>query len=167
MQRVLLIGSPGSGKTTLAKALSQQLGLPLVHLDRLFWRDDWQQVSREEFDLALGQVLEQPQWMIDGNYLHTLDRRLAACDTVIWLDLPTRICLWRVIKRFFRYWGKSRDDMGGNCVERLDKERLKFFCYVATFRRNNHKQMEELIHAHPNLQVIRLQTTKQIKHLVL
>ena len=163
MQRVLLIGSPGSGKTTLAKQLSQLFNLPLIHLDKLFWRGDWQQVSREEFDAALQRELEKPRWLIDGNYLRTLDRRLDDCDTVIWLDLPTPICLWRVIKRFFQNRGRVREDMGGNCVERWDKERLTFFRYVATFRRTHHKQMQERLRNHPDVGVIHLKSRRQVK----
>ncbi len=163
LQRVLIIGSPGAGKTTFAKALSQQFKLPLVHLDKLFWRGDWQQVSREEFDAALQVELEKPHWIIDGNYLRTLDRRLDYCDTVIWLDLPTPICLWRIIKRFLQNYGKPRDDMGGTCVERLDKQHLTFFRYVATFRRTHHKQMQALLENHPNVGVIRLTNRRQVK----
>ncbi len=163
MQRVLIIGSPGAGKTTFAKALSQHLQLPLVHLDKLFWRGEWEQTPKEEFDAALQRELEQPQWIIDGNYFRTLDQRLAVCDTVIWLDLPTVVCLWRVIKRFLKHWGKSREDMGGNCVERLNKERLAFFYYVLTFRRRYDKQMNDLLKTRSHMQVIHLQTKKQVK----
>ena len=81
MKRILIIGNAGAGKSTFAKALSQKLGLPLVHLDQLFWYGDWQTVERSEFDRQLQAELEKPQWIIDGNFSRTLPHRLQYCDT--------------------------------------------------------------------------------------
>lgn len=120
MERVLVIGCPGSGKTTLALELAQKTGLPLVHLDRLFWTDNWTEVPRAEFDKNLSAALQAPRWIIDGNYASTLPQRLAACDTVIYLDYSRLQCLRGVFTRVLRNHGKSRPDMGGNCPERFD-----------------------------------------------
>lgn len=92
MRRAIVIGCPGSGKSTFSRALSEASGLPLVHLDLLFWRADKTTVSEEEFDRQLAEALAREAWIIDGNYMRTLERRLAAADTVFFLDYPAAVC---------------------------------------------------------------------------
>ena len=89
MQRVLVIGSPGAGKSTLSHALAARTGLPLHHLDRMFWLSGWIERDRDEGRAVLKQVLAQDRWIIDGNYGSTLPLRIARADTVVWLDYPT------------------------------------------------------------------------------
>lgn len=107
MNKVIIIGCPGAGKSTFAKALQQKTSLPLFHLDMLFWNKDKTHVSREVFDHRLDNVLLQENWIIDGNYGRTLEKRLKMCDTVFLLDFPVDICLNGVRSRI----GKTRDDM--------------------------------------------------------
>ena len=107
MRKVMIMGCPGSGKTTLARKLSCKLNLPLVHLDVLNWRDHWQPVSTEEFDALLLQEVRKEAWIIDGNYLRTMECRLDACDTVFFLDYPLEICLEGAKARI----GTVREDM--------------------------------------------------------
>lgn len=142
MEQILVIGCPGSGKTTLAKSLASKLDLPLVHLDALFWRDGWKNLSAGEFDKLLEKELEKPRWIIDGNYNRTLITRLRRADTVIYLDYPRRICLAGVIGRYFKNRGKTRSDIGGNCPEKLDFPFLKF---VWEFNKKYRKFYRELL----------------------
>lgn len=107
MERVIIIGCPGSGKSTFARKLQSYTGLPLIYLDVLFWNQDKTTVSCEEFDKRLESVLVTECWMIDGNYNRTLETRLKNCDTVFFLDLPTEVCLAGVKERM----GKPRPDM--------------------------------------------------------
>lgn len=107
MKRVIVIGCPGSGKSTFARALQAKTGLPLHYLDMMFWNADKTTVSREEFDKRLDAVLATDRWLIDGNYSRTLEKRIAASDTVFFLDLPTDVCLLGVKQR----QGKPRPDM--------------------------------------------------------
>lgn len=107
MKRVIVIGCPGSGKSTFARALQAKTGLPLHYLDMMFWNADKTTVSREEFDKRLDAVLSTDRWLIDGNYSRTLEKRIAASDTVFLLDLPTDVCLLGVKQR----QGKPRPDM--------------------------------------------------------
>ncbi len=93
MNKVIIIGCPGAGKSTFARRLRDKTGLPLQYLDRLWHKPDKTTVSREEFDAALEGILQQERWIIDGNYSRTLERRLQACDTVFLLELPTEVCL--------------------------------------------------------------------------
>lgn len=93
MQKVLVIGSPGAGKSTFARKLRDLSGLPLCYLDMLWHKPDQTNVTAAEFDAALEDTLRQDRWIIDGNYLRTMERRLLACDTVFFLDLPVDVCL--------------------------------------------------------------------------
>ena len=132
MRRVLVIGSPGAGKSTLSHQLAQRTGLPLHHLDRMFWLPGWVERDREQGRATLGEVLATESWIIDGNYGSTLPMRLERADTVIWLDYPTWLCLVRVFKRWWQYRGRARPDMTEDCPENLN---LEFLTYVINFRR--------------------------------
>jgi adenylate kinase family enzyme len=126
MERVLVIGSGGSGKTTAAKILAGRLGLPLIHLDALYWRPGWIPTPADEWRRTVAELVARPRWVMDGNYAGTLDTRLASCDTVVFLDLPRRVCLWRIVKRRLRYSGRTRPDVAPGCPERLTWEFVKW-----------------------------------------
>ena len=107
MQKVIVIGCPGSGKTTFARKLHRKTGLPLYYLDAIWHKPDKTHVSREEYDARLGEILALDAWIIDGNYSRTLERRMAECDTVFLFDLPVELCLAGAISRI----GKKREEM--------------------------------------------------------
>ena len=132
MRRVLVIGSPGAGKSTLSHTLARGTGLPLHHLDRMFWLPGWIERDRDEGRAELARVLAQDRWIIDGNYGSTLHMRIGRADTVVWLDYPTALCLGRALRRWWKYRGTSRPDMTEGCPERLDGE---FLLYILNFRR--------------------------------
>ena len=116
MEKIIVIGSPGAGKSTFSRALRGQTGLPLFYLDRLWHKPDRTNVSREEFDAALEGILRLDRWIIDGNYIRTLETSLRACDTVFLLDLPVETCLEGVadkaILRFARRVLKAARTVG-------------------------------------------------------
>ena len=107
MKKIIIIGCPGSGKTTFAEKLRDKVNFPLFYLDAIWHKPDRTHVSREDFDARLGEILALEAWIIDGNYSRTIERRIAACDTVILFDLPTEVCLDGAISRL----GKGRYDM--------------------------------------------------------
>lgn len=107
MKKVIIIGSPGAGKSTFARALYSKIRLPLYYLDMLWHKPDKTTVSCQEFDRRLAEILSLDKWIIDGNYSRTLESRLIACDTVFFLDFPPEVCLQGVNDRI----GKPREDM--------------------------------------------------------
>lgn len=159
MRRVLIIGNAGSGKTTFAGKLAEKTGLPLVHLDQLYWRGAWEHLSREEFDTALQSELEKPEWIIDGNFNRTIPHRLTYCDTVFFFDLPTASCLWGITKRVLQNYGKTRADMGGNCEERFDSNKLSLYRSVWRFNKMHRKEYYRLLE---NTNVIVFKSRKQV-----
>lgn len=125
-ERILILGCSGSGKSTLARKLGELLELEVIHLDRYWWQPGWQQAPAEEWQEHLDRLLMKERWIMDGNYLPSLPIRLVHSDTVIFLDFPRPLCLWRIFKRRFQYRGRSRDCIAEGCPERIDWEFLKW-----------------------------------------
>lgn len=126
MKKILLIGSGGSGKSTLARKLGEKLGIDVYHLDALFWRPNWEGVPKDEQRKVQKELVKKEEWIIDGNYGGTMDIRLKAADTVIFLDIHRTICVYRAFKRMLRYRNKTRPDMAEGCEERFDLDFLKW-----------------------------------------
>lgn len=126
MKRVLVIGSGGAGKSTLARRLGERLGLEVLHLDAYFWRPGWVEPPSDEWRRAVEEMCARDSWVMDGNYSATLDVRLRACDTVVFLDVPRAVCVWRALKRLFMYRNARRPDMAEGCREKFNPEFLRW-----------------------------------------
>jgi adenylate kinase family enzyme len=134
MQRVLVMGSSGSGKSTFARQLSGLTGIPFVSLDALFWKPGWVESDRAEFRARVNEAARQPRWIMDGNYTSSGSGELRrdSSDTVIWFDLPRSSCMFGIMKRIGGSYGKVRPEMAEGCPEKIDFEFLR---YVWTYRR--------------------------------
>lgn len=107
MNKVIVIGCPGSGKTTFSEKLQKKTGLPLYYLDAIWHKPDKTHIPREEFDGRIKDIFSKAQWIIDGNYARTIEMRIAECDTVFLFDLPTEVCVQGARERV----GKGRYDL--------------------------------------------------------
>ena len=166
VKRILVLGiSAGVGKTTFATQLGRILNKKVYHLDALFWKPGWVEASLEEFSNAQKQIIENTEeWIIEGNYSTTYDLRMKAADTLIYLECPLYVCLYRVIKRYLSNIGKTRPDMGEGCTEKLDWEFIKF---IITTYKPRKKKMEKRLSTfksiRPQNQVITLKNRKAIR----
>lgn len=156
MKKVIVIGCPGSGKSTFAKALHNKTGLPLVHLDMLFWNGDKTTVERSVFRERLEKTLTQSQWIIDGNYASTMELRLQDCDTVFFLDYPLEVCLEGIRNRR----GKPRDDM--LWVE--TEEDPEFMAFVKSFPTEGRPEILELLGRYPDKTVYTFTNREDADH---
>jgi adenylate kinase family enzyme len=160
MKRVAIIGSGGSGKSTLARRLGSALALPVIHLDALYWKPGWVETPWEEWARIQEEVVGRDRWVIDGNYGGTIDIRLEAADTIVFLDLPRSLCLWNIVKRRLRYAGRSRPDMGAGCEERLTWAFVRWvWDYPATRRPGI---LRTLARYAPGRRVVRLRSGREI-----
>jgi adenylate kinase family enzyme len=135
MQRVLVIGAGGAGKSTFAARLGRRTGLPVIHLDREYWLPGWIEPAPEAWAATITRLTAGERWILDGNFGGSLDRRLAACDTVVFLDIARLACVWRVLRRRLRYRGSARPDMTPGCNEKLPLEFLWWIWTYSTRRR--------------------------------
>ncbi|HVG31903.1 MAG TPA: DNA topology modulation protein [Pyrinomonadaceae bacterium] len=126
MKKILVIGSGGAGKSIFARRLGAILRLEVIHLDSLYWSAGWVEMPKDEWKITVEALLKKDSWIMDGNYGGTLDLRLAASDTLIFLDIPRSICLWRVLKRRALYRKESRPDMADGCPERITWQFIKW-----------------------------------------
>lgn len=141
MRKVIVIGSPGAGKSTFARKLRDMTGLPLYYLDMLWHKPDRTNITREAFDLQLKDIVKKDRWIIDGNYQRTLALRLKECDTVFLLDYPLELCLLGAEARI----GKKREDMPWVETE-FDEE---FKQWIVDFPGKQLPQIYELLEQYP------------------
>ncbi len=162
MQRILIIGPCGSGKSTLSREVGERLGLPVFHMDQLGWLPGWVETEKNELRARIETVVATDRWLIEGNYGSTLHLRLPRADTVIYLDFPIRLCLWRLLRRTLSYRGRTRPDMPDDCPERFD---FAFFRYVLFWNWGPGPRTEERLKGHES-KVVRLSGPKALERWV-
>ena len=145
MERIMIIGCGGVGKSTLARQLGKITGVPVVHLDQIFWSPgNWEHLEKQEFDDLMIREMEKPKWILDGNYNRTLQMRLEQCDTLIYLDFNRFTCIIGWLKRVITNWGKARIDMAPGCKEWFDPEFAKWlWTFNGKYRKKYHAMLAE------------------------
>ena len=157
-RRIMIIGSPGSGKSTFAKELSKITQLPLIHLDKEFWKDGWIETPRQEWVEKQKQLILGDEWIIDGNYGGTMDIRLEKADTIICFKLSRRVCLLSYYKRVITNIGKVRSDMPEGCPEKFDFEFMK---YIWNFPKASGKTNIDVLEKNKDKQIIIFKSRKE------
>jgi adenylate kinase family enzyme len=163
--KIMIIGCGGSGKSTLARKLHRITGLPLIHLDRLYWQPGWVETDKADWRKIMEEQTDRPAWIMDGNYGGTMDIRLEKADLIIFMDRSRWLCLYRILKRQLQYIGRTRPDMTEGCVERVSWE---FVQYV--YRYNDTRRpgiLEKLEGYEKEKQVFILKNENQIKRFLL
>ncbi|WP_460702444.1 P-loop NTPase family protein [Myceligenerans halotolerans] len=162
MERIAIIGCGGSGKTYLANQLAGALDLPLTHLDSVYYDADWNPLPREEFAEVQRTLVARPRWLVEGNYTDTLLIRLAAADTVIFLDLDAVTCLAGVFQRRLRYHGGQHAEDGV-----YDRISWSFVRYIWGYRRTMRPRVHRLLAEHgAQAELIRVTSRRQAAALV-
>ena len=162
MQRIVILGNAGSGKSTLARALGKRLGLPVVHLDSLFWEPGWVEPDAEQFRARVSEAVATNAWVCEGNYARrTFDLRLPRADLIIWLDTPRLTCFTRVIIR--SVMNRPRSDLAAGCTEKLDRAFLTFLKFVWNFDRDYRPGIDRVRQAiGPQVPTMHLRGRRQI-----
>jgi adenylate kinase family enzyme len=164
MQRIVVLGIPGAGKSTLARRIGESLEIPVHHLDRYYWNSGWKASAPDDWLATLEQLIAGDSWILDGNYRSTIPLRLERADTAVYLDVPRSVALGRVGKRIVTYRDGSRPDMADGCPERwFDTEFLR---YIWRYHRDVQPQTMALLEefaTRPGTQVIRLGSNRSVE----
>ena len=153
MKKVIVIGCPGSGKSTVSRALHNKTGIPLYHLDMMYWNADKTTVEKSVFLERLSVVLEKDEWIIDGNYGSTMELRMAECDTVIFLDYPLEVCLGGIKERR----GKPRRDMPWIETE----EDVEFIEFIKSYNEQQKPKVLELLEKYSDKNIVIFKSREQ------
>ncbi len=148
LKKAIIIGCSGSGKSFFARALAEKTGIPLYHLDLIWWREDGTNIEREEFDEKLSEILAGNEWIIDGNYQRTMERRMQECDTVFFFDLPLNDCVEGIKERK----GKPRVDIAWRSPLEDDDE--EFMSFVKAYNEKNRPRVIELLEKYSDKNII-------------
>jgi adenylate kinase family enzyme len=161
MQRILIIGSSGAGKSTLSRALGKATGIPVIHLDAEFWQPGWRETPREIWSERVAALLRSERWIMDGNYGGTMPARIQAADTVVLLNLSRWLCLYRVVSRSIRGYGRARSDLNPGCPEKLPD--LAFLTWIWTYPREKLPSVLELLRDQAGKRIIVLRTRREVR----
>lgn len=161
MKRILVIGSGGAGKSTFARQLGDLLNIEVKHLDKLYWRAGWQEPAKDEWLSTVNELTSEESWIMDGNFGGTLEVRMQHCDTIVFLDLPRLLCLWRITKRRLLNHKRSRPDMAEGCPEKLD---WSFVRWVWSYSHRSRPKIVKLLREHSGTkQIVWLRSRSDVR----
>jgi adenylate kinase family enzyme len=161
MKKVLVIGSSGAGKSTFARRLGKITGIEVIHLDKLHWKPNWIEPPKEEWRVIVENAVKSDSWILDGNFSSTMKIRVAACDTIVFLEMPRIVCIWRVLKRIVVYRKGSRPDMAEGCNEKFDWEFIK---WIWNYPKQSKPKIESILEQYRNEKtIVYLKSNREIE----
>jgi adenylate kinase family enzyme len=160
MRRILVIGNSGGGKSTLARKLGETLRLPVVHLDVLFWKPGWVESEDDEFRARVAAALSAPDWICEGDFRGSFDLRMPLADTIVWVDQPPWLCLFRAMRRVVTGRIHGRPDMAEGCQESVD---FALYGFILTYNREHRPSLQAALAEHgAHARVVRLRSDREI-----
>jgi adenylate kinase family enzyme len=164
MNKVLILGCAGSGKSTFSKHLGKVQQLPVIHLDSLYWKSGWVASTEMEWNQIIEELILKDQYIMDGNYSRTLSIRMKDADTIFFFDFSRFLCMYQVIKRRIINHGKTRSDMAEGCKEKID---LEFIKWIWNFKkRSKDKILGELEEVKEQKKVIIFKNRRDVKNYI-
>ena len=133
LYRILILGTPGSGKSTLANRISQALRIEAIHLDMYYWKANWVETSSDEWEKKVDKLINQESWVMDGNYINSLSKRIKYATHILYLDIPWYKSIYRIISRMIKYRNKTRPDIQPDCKETLNIDFIQFLLWAIKF----------------------------------
>ena len=160
MKKIVIIGSSGAGKSTLARELGSILKMKVFHLDRYFWQRGWRVKTRDTRIDILQEIVREKQWIIEGSYLSSSELHLHEADTIIFLDIPPLLCLWRLTKRHLAYRRRSRRDIPEGSTDKLT---MSHILKVVTFPLEDRRTIKQKLRNYKSKQIIWLRSRKEVE----
>ena len=159
MNRIIVLGSSGSGKSTVARMIGESLDIEVIHLDSYYWQPNWVPTPEDEWAAKVKELLGGDRWVMDGNYPSSLELRLGYADTVIFIDESRWVCLWRCLKRFALHRGETRPDLGEGCPEKID---LDFLKWIWNYPQNVKPKIASVLDQHSDKRVVWLRSSAEV-----
>lgn len=164
IQKIAIIGAPGTGKSTLASYLQKQTNLPIFHLDQYFWSPNWTHPEEETYKKIHDKIHNKNKWIIDGMNLKYLESRIIKADLIIFLDYSSTVYIRRIFKRLFQYYGTPSPYSAPGCNEKFNFKFLKFLWWVIRFKKNYLPNIYQLIKQYQNdKEIIIIKTPSQLE----
>ena len=160
MKKIVIIGSSGAGKSTFARELGSILKMKVFHLDRYFWQRGWRVKTRDTRIDILQEIVREKQWIIEGSYLSSSELHLHEADTIIFLDIPPLLCLWRLTKRHLAYRRRSRRDIPEGSTDKLT---MSHILKVVTFPLEDRRTIKQKLRNYKSKQIIWLRSRKEVE----
>lgn len=159
--KILVLGNSGSGKSTFTQTLSQKMNIPFLHLDTIIYKHDWKEPEFEQAQHIVYDFMKKENWIIDGNFLNKIVNRFEECNCIYFLDFNRFICLWSVIKRYFKYKGKKRSSRSNYCDEKLTFDYLKWV--GIDYYKTSRKTIKNYLSQHSEKKIIIFKNRKQVQ----
>lgn len=163
VKKILIIGCCGSGKSTLSKKLEEITNLPVIHLDKEYYKPNWEKPAKGEWDRKVLDLCNKEQWIMDGNYISSMEIRARYAEMIIWLDINRVLCLYRAILRAILPSKRHRSDMGEGCEERHD---YSFYLFIWNFYKTTRPRIKQLIDSHQDIDIRIVRNKREMKYLL-